>query len=200
MSLSFANDTISSLRNKKRSAKKALSRATSRVEELESNLQEATSRLMEAERTAQDLNRSLHQTSVRAQYLEEELSLQVARPNSAGDMSHSDLDEISFREEMDLSVRVNTLGDEDRAPDEESLFSPRFTVGHPLYGSISVSEGERWLPGFREKLRIETKVCEVEIKPREKGWSWMVVSLVTWMFVYWVRVIFGRESRNTKRF
>lgn len=185
ISLSFANERIVALAAKKTAAKRALCKATQRAEELETSLKDATEQMMEAERSSQELSLTLHQASSRARYLEEQLSAQAPTHSTSDDPCESEIGEFSFREEMDLSVRLHTLGDEDRAPDEESLFvSPLYRVGR---GGLSISVSEVG----RERLRVESRVEEVEIRRREWSWSWLAMCLVTCLMFSWLRTALG---------
>ena len=190
MSLSFANERIMAVAAKKTAAKRALGRAKLKTEELETSLKDATERMMEAERNSQELSLSLYQTSSRARYLEEQLSLHVPTPTSSEEPCQSDLGEFSFREEMDLSVRLHTLGDEDHAPDEESIFTSPFYRAERGGGlSISVSEVGR------EKLRVE-RVGTVEIRRRQWTWTWLVMCLLTFLAFSWIKAVFGATRRH----
>lgn len=185
ISLSLANERIAALAAKKTAIKRALCRATQRVEELETSLKDATEQMMEAERNSQELSLTLHQASSRARYLEEQLSVQAPTHSTSEDPCEYEIGEFSFREEMDLSIRLHTLGDEDRAPDEESLFvSPLYRAGK---GGLSISVSEVG----REKLRLETRVEEVEIRRREWRWSWLAMCLVTCLVFSWLRTALG---------
>lgn len=146
--------------------------------------------MMETERNSTELSLTLLHTSSRAKHLEEQLSLHLQTLPSSDDPCDSDIGEFSFREEMDLSVRMNTLGDEDHAPDEESMFIS------PLYGRrVSVSMGE----DRRDRLRVETRVGEVEIRrEREWKWGWLAVCLVTCLAFSWIRIALGGNLRNRR--
>jgi len=53
--------------------------------------------------------------------------------------------------------------------------------------------------GWRERLRVETRVGEVEIRrEREWKWGWLAMCLVTCLAFSWIRMALG-ASMHTRR-